>query len=58
MNVILVLVYNFHVKKWASYFAGEVSVYVHNGRVHKLFSDIDDKLMERIENHVFSKKHL
>ncbi len=26
--------YNFHVKEWASYFVGEVRVYVHNGKVH------------------------
>ncbi len=26
-----VTVYNFHVKEWASYFVGEVRVYVHNG---------------------------
>jgi len=27
-------VYNFHVKEWASYFVGEVRVYVHNGSKH------------------------
>ncbi len=27
-------VYNFHVKEWASYFVGEVRVYVHNGNKH------------------------
>lgn len=28
-------VYSFHVKDWASYFVGEVRVYVHNGRKHQ-----------------------
>ncbi len=27
--------YNFHVKEWASYFVGEVRVYVHNGKGHR-----------------------
>ena len=27
-------VYNFHVKEWASYFVGEVRIYVHNGKKH------------------------
>ncbi len=27
--------YNFHVKEWASYFVGEVRVYVHNGKGHE-----------------------
>ncbi len=42
-------VYNFHVKEWASYFVGEVRVYVHNGKGH-----VDDiKISEKNKDHIF-----
>ncbi len=38
-------VYNFHVKEWASYFVGEVRVYVHNSRT-KTHGEVKEAIKE------------
>ena len=46
-------VYNFHVRDWASYFVGQVRVYVHNGGEHEVITtNLNNKIdITRSSNH-------
>ena len=49
-------VYNFHVKEWASYFVGEVRVYVHNGKERHITSKHKKKYKSKTEKELPYRK--
>ncbi len=53
-------VYNFHVRDWASYFVGQVRVYVHNGGEHEVITtNLNNKIdITRSSNHTSVYKNL